>query len=818
MAASLAAVCFLYLMPLFPNPARRTRLALTPLALCVAGLWQAGGACAQDTPAAPAVTPTTAPVAPRLAPARLLREAMPDTVRRQLPTFVEGARITGRTELESVIEGDAMLRRGDTVIRADRIDYDQPADLARASGQVRLHRAGDQYEGTLLELKVDAFEWFFNEPRYRFLRNGGQGQAARIDFLDDRHAVIRRATYTTCERQPGPSWMPEWILTADTLRIDNDEEVGYATGAVLRFYGVPVLPVPMLSFPLSTKRKSGFLPPTWAVDNVSGSALTQPYYWNIAPNRDLTVSPTFMTKRGVDVGAEFRYLEPDYRGTLRSSYLPGDNLRARDRWSYGLQHTDRLFKSQLPGGVGLNLSLSRVSDDNYWRDFTNRNGVALTQRLLANDGSLAWSQGPFSLQVRALKYQTLQDVTSPITPPYDMLPQIVARYTENRLPGGLRASVETDFTHFRAGDLLLGQTMAWPDAQRSFMVAQLSRPWQTPGLFVIPRVQVHATQYQFSAPLSTTGARSAHLTVPTFSLDSGLVFERELGAFGRDLIQTLEPRAFYVYTPYRAQSNLPNYDSGANDFSFATIFSDSTFGGHDRIADNNLLTLGLISRLQDAGNGAELARVGIAQRLRFTDQRVTLPGGSPLEERLSDILMGGAVNWTPQWTTDSTVQYNPKIGRSVRSTVGGRYSPSAYRVVSAAYRLQREQSEQIDIGWQWPINDLWGDRGQNLGPGRGQGGGRWYSVGRINTSLKERRVVDAVIGFEYDGCCWIGRAVVERLKTGTTTANLRLLFQIEFVGFARLGTNALGPLKDNIPRYQFLREQVASPSRFTQYD
>lgn len=797
-------------MPVFLQSARRSRFALTPLALCLAGAWPASGLHAQET-AAPLP-------APRLSATPLLREAVPEPLRRQLPTHVEGDNITGRTELDTRIEGNAVLRRGDTVIRADRIDYYQPDDQTRATGNVRVNRAGDRYEGPLLELKVDTFQGFFNEPRFRFLRNGAYGEASRIDFLDDQRAVIRNATYTTCQRQPGPGWLPEWLLTADTLRIDNVEEVGYATNAVLRVFGVPVLPVPVMSFPLSDKRKSGLLSPTLAVDNVSGIMVTTPFYWNIAPNRDMTVSPTVMSKRGVDLGMEFRYLEPSYRGTLRANYLPGDELRNRDRWSYNLRHTDRSLRTPLTGNVGLNLDLNRASDGNFWRDFTNRNGMVLTQRLLNNEAALSWSQGPVSLQMRAQKWQTLQDVSSPITPPYDRLPQIVARYTENRLPGGLRASVEGDFTHFQAGQLLSGQTMQWPDAQRSVLKTQLSRPWRTPGIFLVPSLRLQTNNYQFSAPLSTTGQNSAQLTVPTFSLDSGLIFERELGAFGRELTQTLEPRALYVYTPYRAQNHLPNYDSGGNDFSFASIYRDSTFGGNDRIADNNLLTLGLTSRLQDAGTGAELARVGVAQRLRFTDQQIYLPGGAPVSERLSDILVGGAVNWSREWATEATAQYNPKIGRSVRSTIGGRYNPTPYRVVTAAYRLQREQSEQLDIGWQWPINDLWGDRGQDLGPGRGQGGGRWYSVGRINTSLKERRVVDAIIGFEYDGCCWIGRVVVEQLKIGTADTNVRLLFQIEFVGFGRLGTDALTPLKANIPRYQFLRDQVAAPSRFTQYD
>jgi LPS-assembly protein len=171
------------------------------------------------------------------------------------------------------------------------------------------------------------------------------------------------------------------------------------------------------------------------------------------------------------------------------------------------------------------------------------------------------------------------------------------------------------------------------------------------------------------------------------------------------------------------------------------------------------------------------------------------------------------------------VQFNPKTNRSIRSTVGARYSPSDYRVVSAAYRLQRETSallndgsEQIDVGLQWPINDLWGDKGLNLGAGRGQGGGRYYAVGRMNYSLRDKKIVDGVIGIEYDGCCWIGRVVLERLQSSATTASKRIMFQLEFVGFTRLGSSPLQTLKQNVPRYQYLREQVTSPSRFSNYD
>jgi LPS-assembly protein len=534
------------------SPAFRARFALTPVALVACAMLQAQPAAAQDT--APLV----------LKPTPMLRDALPPSAREKLPTYVTGDRVEGHTDLDTVIEGHAQLRRGDTVIRADRLEYYQPDDLARARGNVHINRAGDVYEGPLLELKVEAFEGFFNQPRYRFLRNNAYGEADRVDFIDDKRAVVRNATYTTCQRRPGPSWMPDWILRAASIRIDNEEEVGQASGAVLSFKGLPILPVPDLSFPLSDKRKSGLLPPTIGLDSLSGVELTVPYYWDIAPNRDATLYPTLMTKRGVDLAGEFRYLEPAYAGQVRADYMPNDLLRQRNRWGYAILHNG-LISTPLPSPLGLNLNLNRVSDDNYWRDFS-RSTESLTQRLLANDGTLAWSLGNFSVSARALKWQTLQDVSAPIVPPYDRVPQLVGHYGFANLPGGLQASIDADYTKFESDRVLNNQS----NAQRAYTLAQISRPWQAPGWFVVPKLQLHSRRYQFDEALAN-GATSASVTVPTFSLDSGLVLERNASYFGRSFRQTLEPRAFYVYTPFREQGLLPNYDTAAMDFNFASI-------------------------------------------------------------------------------------------------------------------------------------------------------------------------------------------------------------------------------------------------------
>lgn len=781
-----------------------SRLVLRPLALLACVLWPGSGVLAQPAQAWP-------PLQLRISP--LLQERIQQEQRDGAPVFLSARSMAVRPDLELELNGEVELRRADTVLRADRLAYDQARDLARARGNVRINQAGNVYMGPALDLRVDAFEGYFEQPTYRLLANDAHGEAARIDFLDDKRAVVRDATFTTCQREPGPDWLPDWLLRAATLRFDTEDETAEAEDATLNFKGVNLVGMSSVTFPLTDKRKSGLLAPTFGVDSISGTEVTVPYYWNIAPNRDATLYPTVMSKRGVNLGGEFRYLESSYNGRLRADYMPGDLLRQRDRWGWSYQHLGQLDNGTYTGGnLGLNLNLNRVSDDDYWRDFP-RTTTSLTQRLLANDAALNWSRGLYSATLRTLQWQTLQDPLAPITPPYDRMPQLTGRYLQPDA-GGFELGMEVDYTDFQSNRLLTGQ----PNAQRSYLRGQVSYPLVGAAGFIVPKLQLHAANYNFDAALASSGQWQATRSVPTFSLDNGLVFEREASYFGSAFRQTLEPRLYYVYTPYVEQNHLPNYDSGLMDFNFASIYTENAFVGNDRISDNNLLTAGVSSRLLNPDSGAEIVRFGLAQRFRYTDQRVTLPGGTPSPAGLSDILLGGGLTIDPRWYLDSVVQYNPATQKSVRSTVSARYNPSSYRVVNLAYRFQRDLSEQVDIGWQWPINDLWGDKGQELGPGRGQGAGRWYSVGRLNYSLQDSVLVDSVLGFEYDAGCWLGRVVVERLKTGLVSSTQRIMFQIEFVGFSRLGIDPLQSLQRNIPRYQYLREQVSPPSRFSNYD
>lgn len=757
----------------------------------------------------------------------LLEEALSQRQEQEGALYLQGQRLRVRPDLDMVLEGEASIRKPGVSIQAGRLSFDQSQDVVEASGQVRLNRPGILLTGPKLTLQIDSFQGTLTQPTFELYKSGAYGQATQIEFVDEQRAIVREANYTTCRRTPGPEWLPAWVLKANRLKLDEEESTVRAEGVQLRFQDMPVLAVPAVTFPMTTERKSGLLPPVIGVNTTSGVELAQPYYFDIAPNRDATVTTHLMSKRGVAVDTEFRYLERDYAGQARLNLMPTDKLRDQARWGWSSQHNGSLDTGlDSVGRIGLGLNLNRVSDDNYWRDFP-RSGLVLTQRLLPSTGVLSWGRGNLSMSAQVQRWQTLQDISAPITPPYDRAPQIGLRYGLWQADG-LDWSVQADTTRFEASydRIPLPSMTARPvprNGERSFVLAQVSRPWIRPWGFVTPKLQLHATRYQFDQSLDS-GARSANRVLPTFSLDSGLVYERQTQWFGRDVTQTLEPRAFYARTPFRDQNHLPVYDTGATDFNLSTIYSENAYVGHDRLVDNDALTLGVTSRFFDAGNGAEMLRLGLAQRIRFSDQQVVLPGQTAAATGLSDLLIGAGVRWDDRWALDGAVQLTSQIDRVSRSTLQVRYSPSPYRVMNAAYRLKQGVSEQLDIGWQWPLGDLLGRRDAasesawTRTPGQGLGPDRWYSVGRLNFSLTDGRMVDSLLGLEYDGGCWIGRIAFERIQSTVSTATSRLLFQLEFVGLARVGASPLNALRNNIPRYQNLRDTIVEPSRFQHYE
>jgi LPS-assembly protein len=801
--------------------------SLTLAAGLLAVMGQAGAQTAGVAPPAPSASAAALQSSPRLQALR------PGDTAGQLPTVLQAQRIQGQPDLETVAEGNAEFRRGGLVVRADRLSYDAVQDLASAKGQVRISRDGARYAGPELQLRVQRFEGWFAQPTFEFTQLGAGGRAERIEFIDSTRSRAIAAEYTSCPRDDGQT--PAWVLRADRVSLDLETNEGVAEGATLRFLGLPILALPTLSFPLSDNRRSGWLPPSFDSDNLSGIEISAPYYWNIAPNRDATLTPRGITRRGLGLNAEFRYLEPQLQGTLAVNWLPKDSLAGRSREAVRWQHEGDL--PQLGTGLRYGADVVRVSDDDWWKDFPSASR-SLTSRLLPLRAHLEKTfsvpYGEGLAYARALRWQVLQGSDAVVVSPYQRSPQIGVRLNGTTGPADSRTlhySFETEYNRFT----LPGGAAARAErtgGERWHAHGSFSWPWRDSGSFVVPRLSVNAATYgarvllpsALSNVLDNGSGVSDRATrvIPSFSLDSGLAFDRQIEAFGRTVRQTLEPRVLYVNTPYRAQSQLPNYDAAAKDFNFASIYSDNQFSGIDRVSDSHQLTAGFTTRFVDANSGAEALRLGVVQRYLFRSQRVAAqadgsPDGPPVEQRFSDALLLGSTNLVPQWTLDAAVQFNPDIQRSVRSIIGTRYSPGPFRTISATYRLARGLSEQLELGWQWPI---WKDALAAADTGRKAASlttnnacqGTWYAVGRVNFSLRDSRVTDSVLGVEYDAGCWIGRVVAERLSTGSSQATTRYMFQLELVGLSRIGSNPLKVLKDNIPGYRLLREERRSGS------
>ena len=639
--------------------------------------------------------------------------------------YVSGDKVTGSTEDKVIVEGAAEFRKPGTVLKADLVEYEQSKDQVSATGNVRLNRLGNTFEGPEAQFQLETFKGYFLKPQYQFLANGGNGEADKIDFLGDKKATITNASYSTCTRIPGSKWLPDWVLEASRIDTDSEENVGEAYGAVVKLKQVPIFALPYMSFPLNSDRKTGFLPPSVASDNVSGLEIVTPYYVNLAPNYDVTLTPTLSSKRGVNLGTEFRYLNPTLSGTMNVDVMPSDKLRNNDkRWGVNANHQQYIPAGSTVGGLLLNVEFNRVSDNNYWRDFPRASG-ALTQRLLPTNVDLDWRRGSWSSGLKFSKWQTLQDPGAVISPPYDRLPHWYLNYDAVNVSSGFNLKANTEITKFKSDPAITLQT----NGTRAFNEIEVSRPFKSPAHFITPKLKFHNSAYQFDTALKD-GSKTAQVSVPTFSLDSGLIFDRSINMWGRDLIQTLEPRGFYVYTPFREQSLLPNYDSAARDFNFAALFTENPYSGNSRIPDANVFTYGLSSKFLDANNGAELIRLGMAQRLRFEDQQVILPGNKVETERLSDMLFGATVNWDPRWSFETTQQVSPSESRLNRGVLGVRYTPKDFHVVSAAYRYQRGVSEQTELSWQWPMADLFGARSDNSEAAVSSG--RWFTLGRLN--------------------------------------------------------------------------------------
>ena len=709
--------------------------------------------------------------------------------------FVLGDQIEAQGEQQVTVSGAAEVRTPTLVIKGDRLHYDAATDQADAYGNVRIINKGNTFSGPEAHLKVKANEGYMLSPHYHF-NAGGSGSAQRIDVLDPERTVVTHGTYTGC-----PCPQPAWNIKASRVEFDKANNSGVARNGVLFFQQVPLFASPYLSFPLSTERVSGLLPPVVALGSTAGADVTLPYYFNLAPNRDLTLYPRYMSHRGTQLGADYRYLSPTYAGSINVEYLPHDEVMQSRRYAVYAQH-----RHQLKNGLGAYFNYNRVSDNTYPEDLTAGNiFMHGTQLLYQQEAGLTYNQGPWSALARVQRWQTLP----PSAAPYGREPELNVKY-ERYDEYGFDFGAQANYSRFRIA------TADLTEGERIYLKPYLSYPLMTPAYFIVPKLQYHLASYHLSTLASTASPRQPRYfgtAIPTLSLDSGLVFERAVRFFGTEYIQTLEPRLYYVYTPYREQNFMPLFDTAEADFGLAEIYTENTFVGNDRVADASRLTAGITTRFTDPVTGDERGRIVAAQQYYFQQQRVTLlPNESHLRANHSDLLLGAALKLRAGFHSETVVQFNADNNQLIRSNIGFGWSPAERRVLNLAYRYTRANPtlnyrpiKQAVISAQWPLSR------------------RLYGIGRLNYGLDSGRLVDSLLGFQYDADCWAFGLAIQRFAngidlSGANATGTRVLAQLEFKGLSRIDNGLIKQLRASVPGYVELPPPPPPPSRFSNYE
>ncbi|TFW29397.1 LPS-assembly protein LptD [Massilia horti] len=704
-----------------------------------------------------------------------------------LPITLKAEEITGRPDRQLNLEHDVEVVRGQTRLTSDTACYYRVEDEVTASGHVQMWRFGDRYQGDALQLNLETGKGWLLHPKYHLLKSNAQGGATRMDFLSEDQAVITNGTYSTCE---GPD--PDWYLKSSKLSLDSGRDLGHATNTVIYFKGVPIIPAPALSFSLSGARRSGWLPPTIGLGSKGAGEIMFPYYFNIAPNRDLTVFPRLFFDRGLQMGGTFRYLgettRGPYSGETHIEYLPNDRLAHRDRW-----WVDTLHHQVLAQGWSYAWNAHAASDDNYPGDFS-RTVAASAVRQLLRELRTDYGAQYWSMSARVQSYQVLQDPASAqnkdlfVPRPYDRLPQLNFHAGRFDVLGGFDWSVDAEATRFSHPDNIV-------QGNRGDLVAQLSYPFVRPGYFVTPKAIVHETRYSLTNNKFADGTPAPNdisRFVPTFSLDSGLIFERDANLFGRAMTQTLEPRLFYVRTPFRDQTAIPVFDTGIAGFNYAQLFTENRFVGPDRVSDANQLTAAVVSRLLEP-TGAERLRVALGSRLYFSNPRVQLTN-EPRNVSRSDALFAASGHISDTWSFDTGVQYDAQGNSLYSSNAGVQWQPAPMKVLNAEYRYQRSSFRNVDLSGQWPLTR------------------RWYGVGRVSYSMQDKKLLESLVGLEYKADCWVFRFGASRFVTAAQTTSTPVFFQLELNGLSRLGIgNPLESFTRSIPGYTRLNTNVGRP-------
>ena len=756
--------------------------------------------------------------------------------------IIEGDRLEIQLGQSLTALGNASLKAGGNIILGDRIEFDEQNRMTHSSGHASIESNDSLVKGPSFHLNLDEStgempnaSFFMYKPLINLspLGNLGEriyGQKPEInnDLLsgvidrnmkpingemqslipnDNKDSVepkkvssrgdaqmlffegqskkrLLKSRYTTCEADSD-----DWYIKSGQLKIDDETKTAVATNATVEFKGVPILYTPWINFPYANQRKSGLLAPTWGTTTKSGFEVLLPFYWNISPNMDATVSTRELSKRGIQYAGEFRYLEENFSGLDNIEFLPSDDMTQKDRYFARIKHQQN-FGSGWTGGI----DVARVSDSQYFSDLSTHI-ITTSQVNLLQQANINYSGPTWQFGALAQKYQTLDNVSYA----YERLPQLTLNGSKEWDWGGI-TRVQNQLVRFEANQ---NSTFDVKSATRFSTYPSISFPMNKPYGYVTPKLGVNYTSYNLdnisSSPMQT-GAwinydKTADRTLPIFSLDSGLFFERDTSIVNRNFTQTLEPRLFYVYIPYQDQSHLPVFDTGLTDLNMGTLFTENQYSGGDRINNANQLSASISSRMIDADTGEQRLAATIGQRFYFDDQKVGLPNEVLRSGTSSDFVASATAHLVNKWNLDAAWQYNTDTGDTIKANFGARYNPMPGKVLNFGYRFTKDNLDQVNMSTQWPL------------------GNRFYGLARLNYSLRDKSFIENIGGIEYDAGCWQSRFVFQRVQTisvatGPTSplpsgpANYAIFFQLELGGMASIGANPLQLINRNIPGYK----------------
>jgi LPS-assembly protein len=665
----------------------------------------------------------------------------------------------------SLFEGDVEIVQGDQRLRSNRAVYDSKTREVDASGNVLFATPDITALGERGQYSLDTHLGKFFDATYRLPRRHGRGTAKEIHLTGPGLSELHEVTYTTC-----PIGHDDWVLNTPTVELDRNSDVGIAYNATIDFFGVPIFYTPFISFPLSGKRKSGFLAPTLGYSGGNGLDITLPYYFNIAPNMDATLAPRLLGHRGVLINTQYRYLLPGTTGELDYDVLPYDRLTGerRDYFSFG-NHTE------MTEHWNFDASLNHVSDGEYFQDFGNSLAETSTVQLRSDIGT-SYNDMNWSFGTDLISYQTFG-----VRTPYRELPDITlawqAPVTDYRLDYGFNS----ELVRFQYPGLINGKPQI--NGDRLHIQPGIDYTLGTSGYYLQPAAKLDLTEYSLfnvSDPMQPTRIGRA---APILSLDGGLVFERNADSAG-NLIETLEPRLFYLYVPYHDQRDIPIFDTHGADFNFVQLFSDNRFIGTDRLGDANQVSYALTTRFIRPNTGKELLAASIGQIHYFEDRRVTLPGQSIDTRPTSDLVGELRFNINDRWSSQMDWQWNPTTRQNDVGEFQLSYQPAARQVVNLGYRYRRGQLEETDVSLAWPVTR------------------NWRFVGRWNYSLSDQATHETFAGLEYENCCWAMLFVDRHYLAPDGKLRSALYFELQLKGLGRLGRQIEDFLQRGILGYE----------------